>query len=174
MNNMFLVTCFIFFFINIILPFCQATHPLCNKWNTILETALTPTLNTTSSLGISAEGAARRVIGFVRENSTVLDIGGHLGIFSEAIISMYNEKFSNTFLNIGIFEPRYLFYLCQIERMAILDDPLYCQEHLLRMSCLYHVPLILLVLNINYGKVGDCKYIYVCIYILFLIRSYIT
>ncbi len=47
MNNMFLVTCFIFFFINIFLPFCQATHPLCNKWNTILETALTPTLNTT-------------------------------------------------------------------------------------------------------------------------------
>ena len=84
---------------------------------------MTPTLNTTSSLGISAEGAARRVIGFVRENSTVLDVGGHLGIFSEAIISMYNEKFSNTFLNIGIFEPRYLFYLCQIERMAILDDP---------------------------------------------------
>ena len=99
MNNMFLVTCFISFFINIILPFCQATHPLCNKWNTILETALTPTLNTTSSLGISAEGAARRVIGFVRENSTVLDVGGHLGIFSEAIISMYNEKFSNTFLS---------------------------------------------------------------------------
>ena len=93
MNNMFLVTCFIFFFINIILPFCQATHPLCNKWNTILETALTPTLNTTSSLGISAEGAARRVIGFVRENSTVLDIGGHLGIFQRQLLACTMKNF---------------------------------------------------------------------------------
>jgi len=98
-----------------------ASNSLCNKWNAMLEPTIVPSLNVTSSLGLSAEGAARRVIEFVRENSTVLDIGGHLGIFSEAIISMYNDKFSNTSLNIGIFEPRRLLHLCQIERMALGD-----------------------------------------------------
>ena len=56
---------------------CCADEELCGAWNRmVLDTSQGYT---------SAEGAAMRVVQFVRPNSTVIDVGGHLGRFAEAI-----------------------------------------------------------------------------------------
>ena len=65
----------------------------------------------------SAEGAALRVAGFVRPNSTVVDIGGHLGRFSEAIIALGALPLTTL-----IFEPVRVLHLCQIQRLGNVSN----------------------------------------------------
>ena len=83
---------------------CRADDELCGAWNRMVLDGSSYT---------SAEAAARRVEQFVRPNSTVIDVGGHLGRFAEAIYRSGKQPRS-----IFIFEPLRLLHLCQIKRLG--------------------------------------------------------
>lgn len=87
------------------LPACRADEELCSAWNRmVLDTSQGYT---------SAEGAAMRIVEFVRPNSTIIDVGGHLGRFAEAIHRSGKQPRS-----VFIFEPLRVLHLCQIKRLG--------------------------------------------------------
>jgi FkbM family methyltransferase len=83
---------------------------LCTAWNRKLDEH---NYRNGYAQPTSAEGAALRIIDFVRTNSTVIDIGGHLGRFAEAVQILGGKP-----QNILIFEPVHLLHLCQIQRLG--------------------------------------------------------
>ena len=65
---------------------------------------------------ISAWEAAERIAPFVTKGSTVLDIGGHLGMFSQSLLAMTSTATHP--IHIAIFEPLGLLHACEVLRLG--------------------------------------------------------
>ena len=102
----------------------RASVERCSSWNRMVVASQGGGAYT------SAEGAALRVAGFVRPNSTVVDIGGHLGRFSEAIIALGALPLTTL-----IFEPVRVLHLCQIQRLGNVSNNF--GSHPFMQSCHY-------------------------------------
>ena len=92
---------------------------MCDAWNTIIQ-------NSDSTNHTSAVTAARRVINYVRPGSTVIDVGGHLGIFTQSmldptLLSDTGDRRNSLPGLVVIFEPVRFLHLCQIQRLGSTD-----------------------------------------------------